>query len=142
MTTSENSARAHILSPSKLPSHKRGGGASTTPLVTPGLGATSFINGITTFEPSASIPLHFHNCDESVMVLSGEAIAEIDGVQHQLSALDTTFVPAGIPHRFINASESEPMSILWTYAAIDANRTLVSTGETRPIALERAQPAS
>ncbi|MEJ0012111.1 MAG: aldehyde dehydrogenase family protein [Bauldia sp.] len=125
--------QAAILSPEKIPARERGGGARTVPLVTRSVGATGFINGITIFEPNAAIALHKHNCDESVVLLEGNAIAEIDGVQHELKALDTTFIPANLPHRFINRSASEPMKILWIYGSVDATRTNIATGETRAV---------
>jgi len=124
-----------ILRPHELKTTDRGGGARTTPLVTRRCGSTSLINGITAFDPGAAIGLHFHNCEESVMVIEGEAIAEINGVRHYLNTNDTTWIPANVPHRFINASD-KPMRIFWTYAAIDATRTLVASGETRTIDAE------
>ncbi|MBB4231046.1 quercetin dioxygenase-like cupin family protein [Rhizobium mongolense] len=99
------------------------------------------INGITAFDPGASIGLHRHNCEESVMVLDGEAIAEIDGVRHRLGANDTTWIPANVPHRFINASDSQPMRIFWIYASIDATRTMIATGEERAIDAEHTSSA-
>ncbi|TCT04580.1 cupin domain-containing protein [Aquabacter spiritensis] len=132
--------KAAILRPSEIPARERGGGAKTIPLVTRRTGATSFINGITIFAPKAAIPLHSHNCDESVMLLEGRAIAEIDGVAHEVEAGDTTFIPANIPHRFINRSDSEGMKILWIYASVDATRTLIETGDTRTIDDEHKAP--
>jgi quercetin dioxygenase-like cupin family protein len=129
--------KGRVMRPSDIKPHERGGGARTTPLVTRGIGSTSLLNGITEFGPGAAIPVHTHNCEESVLVLEGDAIAELDGVQHAMSATDTTWVPAGIPHRFINASDSKPMRIFWTYASIDATRTIVATGETRSVDSER-----
>lgn len=125
-----------ILRPAELKTNDRGGGARTTPLVTRTCGSTSMINGITAFDPGASIGLHKHNCEESVMVLDGHAIAEINGVPHRLGPNDTTWIPANIPHRFINASQSEPMRIFWIYASIDATRTMIATGEERAIDAE------
>lgn len=122
-----------ILRPSQIPARARGGGAKTIPLVTRAVGARDFINGITIFEPNAAIPLHSHNCDESVLLLEGNAIAEIDGVAHEVEAGDITFIPANIPHRFINRSDTDGMKILWTYASVDATRTLIETGDTRSI---------
>jgi len=124
-----------ILRPRDLMTNDRGGGARTTPLVTRRCGSTSLINGITAFDPGAAIGLHFHNCEESVMVIEGEAIAEIDGVQHRLQTYDTTWIPANVPHRFINTSD-QPMRIFWTYATIDATRTMIASGETRTIDAE------
>ena len=128
-----------VLRPSEIRPAERGGGARTIPLVTKGIGSTSLLNGITSFEPGAGIPLHSHNCEESVMILDGRAIAEIDGVEHALGPQDTTWLPAGVPHRFRNASETEPMRIFWTYASVDATRTLIATGETRGVSEEHAK---
>lgn len=127
-----------ILRPTALMTNDRGGGARTTPLVTRSCGSTSLINGITAFDPGAAIGMHMHNCEESVMVIEGEAIAEIDGVQHYLATNDTTWIPANVPHRFINATD-QPMRIFWTYANIDATRTMIATGETRTIDAEHGK---
>jgi quercetin dioxygenase-like cupin family protein len=131
--------RAAVLRPDQLPSHDRGGGARTTPLVSTALGASGFINGITEFAPGTAIPFHSHNCEESVMLLSGHALLDIDGEVHPMKPLDTTWIPPNVPHRFRNASATEPMKILWIYARIDATRTLVETGETRAITAEHAR---
>ena len=135
MNVTEQQALA-ILRPSELTPRERGGGARTTALVTRRIGSTSMINGITAFDPGASIGLHKHNCEESVMVLDGHAIAEIDGVMHSLGPNDTTWIRTDVPHRFINASKTEPMRIFWTYASIDATRTIIATGETGTIDAE------
>jgi len=96
--------------------------------VTSARGATAFLNGVTHFEPGAAIPHHTHNVAESVVVLHGSAVVDIDGVRTPLRAHDTTFVPANVPHHFENASDAEPMAIFWTYAALEATRTLVGSG--------------
>lgn len=131
-------AESAVLRPAERPMADRGGGARTIPLVTPGCGAREMLNGITIFDPGAAIGLHFHDCEESVMVLEGDAIAVLDGVEHRLGAGDTTWIKAGVPHFFRNASGSQPMRIFWTYASVEATRTLVATGETRPVAAEHA----
>jgi putative monooxygenase len=136
---SRDMEQAVIFRPSEMKTNDRGGGARTIPIVTRECGSTSMINGITMFEPGASIGLHKHNCEESVMVLDGEAIAEIDGVEHRLGANDTTWIPADVPHRFINSSDSAPMRIFWTYASIDATRTMMATGDERPIDAEHGK---
>lgn len=125
-----------ILRPSRLPSRDRGGGARTVPLVTRKLGATGFINGITIFDPGASVPMHSHNCAESVMILEGHAILELGGAEHEVGPHDTTFLPANVPHRFRNASSTAPMRMLWTYASVDATRTLIASGVTNTIDAE------
>ena len=127
---------ASVLRPAELTAFSRGGGASTIPLVTKHRGAEVFLNGMTQFEPGAGIPLHTHNCPESVVILQGNAVVEIDGEEHELSTWDTTYVDADVPHRFRNASDTEPMRILWTYGSVQATRTIVATGRTTRVAAE------
>ncbi|MDU6411005.1 MAG: cupin domain-containing protein [Yersiniaceae bacterium] len=129
-------SNAYLLHPADIKKHDRGGGASTTPLVTAGMGASAFITGYTEFTGGAKIPFHFHNCEESVLLVEGNAIFDIDGREFAVQPQDVTFIPAGVPHRFRNASETEPMKIMWIYGSRDATRTLVETGETRPVAAE------
>ncbi len=117
-----------VLRPGELPARDRGAGARTVPLVTAARGATGFLNGMTLFAPGAAIAHHTHNVAESVVVVEGAAVVDIDGVRTELARFDTTFVPANIPHHFENASADEPMRIFWTYASLDATRTLVETG--------------
>jgi len=125
-----------VLRPDSIQTHDRGGGARTTPLVGPAVGASAFINGITEFAPGAAIPFHSHNCEESVVLLAGDAILDIEGREHRLKPLDTTWIPPNVSHRFRNMSRTEPMKILWIYASVDATRTLTETGETRPVSAE------
>ena len=125
-----------VLRPDELPVTERGGGARTVPLVTAVLGSKEMLNGITSFQPGAAIPLHSHNCEESVIILEGSAVFELDGVEHELKRYDTTWIPPNVPHRFRNACDTEPLRIFWTYASVDATRTMIATGETRWIASE------
>jgi quercetin dioxygenase-like cupin family protein len=133
---SDSKLQPAILRPSELPRSERGGGAFTTPLVSARLGARSFVNGITEFAPGAAIAFHSHNCEESVVLLEGDAVLEIDGQQHHLKPLDTTWIPPNMVHRLRNSSPDRPMKILWIYASLQATRTLASTGETRLISSE------
>ncbi|EFL20898.1 conserved hypothetical protein [Streptomyces himastatinicus ATCC 53653] len=85
------------MRPAELPAFTRGGGARTIPLVTQATGAEIFLTGQTLFDGGAGIPLHTHNCPESVTILEGDAIAEIDGTEHHLTRFDTTYVAADTP---------------------------------------------
>jgi quercetin dioxygenase-like cupin family protein len=121
-----------VLRPQDLLRHDRGSGVRTSYLVTRELGAEQFLNGITEFDPGAELPFHSHNCEESVVVLEGTALLENGDETITLRPFDTTFVAAGIVHRFANHGQSI-MRILWTYGSIDATRTLAATDETFPI---------
>jgi quercetin dioxygenase-like cupin family protein len=129
--------RPLVMRPSELKSHDRGGGARTTPLVSPSIGATGFINGITEFGPGVAIPFHSHNCEESVMLLEGHAMMDMEGQDAiALNPQDTTWIPPNVSHRFRNLSDTQPMKILWIYASMAATRTLTESGETRFVSAE------
>ena len=128
--------KARIPRPSECTPRERGGGARTIPLVNALVGSEKTLSGITEFDPGAAIALHYHNCEETVVLLSGEGIAEIDGEEFAVHPLDTSWIPAGVPHRFRNVSQTEKMRIYWTYSSIDADRTIVATGVTTRIDVE------
>ena len=85
MTTATPELQARVMRPADLKSHDRGGGARTTPLVSPAIGAAGFINGITEFAPGAAIAFHSHNCEESVVLLEG---GSLDGRKGLRAALE------------------------------------------------------
>jgi|WetSurMetagenome_2_1015567.scaffolds.fasta_scaffold02513_11 putative monooxygenase len=136
----EPPARPVILRPAELPATDRGGGNKTIPLVSPRVGSRQMLNGITAIAPGKAIGLHAHNCEESVIVLEGRGVIELDGKDHAVDTFDTIWVPAGMPHRFKNTSDAEPLRIFWTYASPEATRTLIATGETHSIASEHHAP--
>ncbi len=133
----QENRKAAVLRPSEIESHDRGGGASTTPLVGKPVGAQAFINGITSFAPATKIPFHSHNCEESVMLLEGDAMLDIEGQESiRLQPMDTTWLPPDLSHRFRNLSDDKPMKIFWIYARLDATRTLTETGATNLVSAE------
>ena len=51
-------------------------------------------------------PLHLHpEADETVYVLEGEIVVNIDGTESRVGAGGITFTPKGVPHAFIVVSE-------------------------------------
>jgi quercetin dioxygenase-like cupin family protein len=136
MTDREPRRSAVLLRPADLKTYERGGGIRTIPLVSPSLGARGFITGITELPPGAAVPFHHHNCEESVVLLEGDAAIDVDGREHRLSPLDTTLIPPDVAHRFRNLSATRSMKILWIYGSPEATRTLEATGETHPISAE------
>ncbi len=93
-------------------------GVAARRLVNQAMGSRSITMGISTFEPGAGIFLHTHPCEETVVVLDGEAMAELDGEVVTLRQYDTSFVPPRVPHRFWNASD-RPMTMCYFYPMTD-----------------------
>lgn len=108
---------------------ERGDGIQTVRLTEPPLPGQSFIMGVTSFPPGASLVEHSHNTVEQVTILEGSGFFELEGEQHPVGQYDTTKVPAGVSHRFGNSGE-EVMRILWVYGRPDVTRTFTATGET------------
>jgi quinol monooxygenase YgiN len=122
------------LKPAERPHLDRGNGAMTVKMLAKDSGA-SFRNGFTELPPMGAIPLHTHNCEEAVLVVSGRAIVEVDGQERPMELGEVSYIPADVPHRFRNPGP-ETLTIFWTYASAKATRTLVATGDTRAIDAE------
>lgn len=60
-----------------------------------------------TCPPGDGVPPHTHTTeDETFIVLAGELILTVGGVEHTLGPGDVAFGPRGIPHRFENRTEA------------------------------------
>ena len=122
-------AESRVFKIKEMKAIDRGPGLRGWPLVTDEVGSQHLTTGITEFQPGASLAMHIHNCEEQVTLLEGKATVVIHGVSYEVAAPDTTFIPPGVPHRFINNSD-RPMKIMWVYTTTHVTRTFVDTGKT------------
>lgn len=83
------------------------------------MGPKTVIVGLATFKPNAGLPCHCHNVEECITILRGTAFCDIAGKRTHVQPYDTSFVPAEIPHRFVNASDTEELMIHWTYSQVN-----------------------
>jgi putative monooxygenase len=98
-----------------------------TDLFTRRMGAEGMCGGYGRFGAGASLPCHIHNFDESITIVKGTARCQVEGRQHDLSGGATAYIPAGLPHRFVNPGDAE-MAMIWVYAGPEPERRVLDTG--------------
>lgn len=80
--------------------------------------------GLGIFYKDGRLPAHFHAFDESICIISGEAICVTQHNKYILSDFSTALQPHGLPHYFINPYQNE-MYMIWVYAGAMPVRTEV-----------------
>jgi mannose-6-phosphate isomerase-like protein (cupin superfamily) len=119
-----------LITPEEVDRFDRGNGVVTIPYVGRwNCEENRITTGQTQFAEGTGLPVHSHNVEESVLILEGEAVAEIGDQKFDLVAGQATWVPAGIPHRFYNRGAGT-MRIYWVYGGRDVTRTITATQET------------
>ncbi|MDA1128759.1 MAG: cupin domain-containing protein [Chloroflexi bacterium] len=99
-------------------------GVVLTSLVDGGTGATQISSGVAEFAAGASAPTHYHDAEESVIVIEGEGLIVINGAEHIVRPNDAAFISPGAHHSIANHGE-QPFKISWTYASIDWSTTQI-----------------
>lgn len=87
-------------------------------------GAVGICGGHGRFLPGSSLPCHVHRYDESITIVGGQALCQVEGAEYTLGDYDTAFIPEGRAHRFLNVSD-QPMVMIWVYAGDEPDRALV-----------------
>ncbi len=75
-------------------------------------------------EPGASLPLHRHRVEEVVIVLSGRARFDLNGIVDEAGPGAMLLAPAGQPHSLTCVGE-EPLRIYFAFPAVDVDREWV-----------------
>ena len=65
--------------------------------------------------PGGVIPLHYHDCEESLTFLSGEVEVTLGEERHRVGADTTVFVPEGVLHEVRNVGK-EPARLIAVFA--------------------------
>ncbi len=79
--------------------------------------------GILTLEPHTVMPCHSHLVDDNMIVLEGEGIARIDGVDYHVSKGDAGFVPAYSRHYLRNESDAD-FTVVYVWPSRETERFL------------------
>jgi quercetin dioxygenase-like cupin family protein len=94
-------------------------------------GAKNLTTGVVTFAPSAQLAYHTHTFSESVTLLEGQAVIEVEGRRYDLEPLDNVVIPRGVAHHVTNASAKEPAVLHVAMATSNPSRTLVERSFSR-----------
>jgi quercetin dioxygenase-like cupin family protein len=87
-------------------------------------GSVGICGGYGRFTKGSSLPCHTHAYDESITILTGNAMCQVQGSRYEMTGVQTAFVPQGKPHRFLNSGDTE-MEMLWVYAGDEPDRNIV-----------------
>lgn len=93
--------------------------------------ARNLTTGIVRFAPGASLAYHTHTFSESVTLLEGSAVVEVEGRRYDLDPLDNVVIPRGLAHHVANPSSSEPAVFHVAMASDKPARTLVERSFSR-----------
>ena len=70
--------------------------------------AKNLTTGLVTFAPGANLPYHTHPFTESITLLKGSMIVEVEGRTYSLKNRDNAVIPKGLAHSARNTSSTEP----------------------------------
>jgi len=70
--------------------------------------ARRLTTGLVTLAPSVELPYHTHTFTESITLLAGKAVVEVEGRRYTLGVLDNVTIPRDTAHEAINASKDKP----------------------------------
>src|SRR5690606_4009260 len=87
--------------------------------------ARNLTTGLVTFAPRAQLPCHTHPFSESITLLSGQAVVEVEGRRYTLERLDNVVIPRGVAHAAMNLSDTQPAVFHIAMATDAPTRTLV-----------------
>ena len=93
--------------------------------------ARRLTTGLVTFSAGAELPYHTHTFTESITLLRGSAIFEVEGRRYRLTRLDNVVVPAERAHWASNASGDEPAVLHIAMATDSPSRRLAEEPSTR-----------
>lgn len=86
--------------------------------------AKQLTTGLVTFAPGAELPYHMHTFTESITLLSGTMMLEVEGRCYSLKKLDNAVIPSGLAH--LARNDSAKPAVLHIAMAVDTpTRTLV-----------------
>ena len=137
-----NPAAPRVFTTAEIGQFDRGNGVVTRLFCSESRCGAQVTTGTTVLPVGKSVAMHSHNCDEQIVILSGQAEAEFRGRRHPIGPMEVAYIPEGEVHCFHNVGDA-PVTMLFVYDAGSVTRTFAETGQTvRHLAEEDlAQPS-
>jgi quercetin dioxygenase-like cupin family protein len=88
-------------------------------------GVLGMCTGLAVFSPASALPYHRHDVSEAFTVLTGDALAMVEGRTYRMGPLDCLHVPAGVAHSVINPSPKKKLIIHAAFGAVRPRRDFV-----------------
>lgn len=88
--------------------------------------ARNLTTGLVTFAPGAVLPRHRHIFAESITLLQGRALVDVEGRQYEIGPLDNVTIPRGLAHKVTNLSRTAPALFNIALASHTPARELVT----------------
>jgi len=89
--------------------------------------------GIATFDPGAELAYHAHPFSESITLLRGQAVVEVEGRRYELEPLDNVVVPKELAHFAKNTKYNERAVFHIAMASDSPTRVAVSPVLSAPL---------
>ncbi len=93
--------------------------------------ARNLTTGLSTFAPGARLPYHTHPYTETLTLLSGKAIVEVEGRMYALEPFDNVTIPPNFPHSAMNPGARAAAVFHVAVPTTQLSRTLVESFFTR-----------
>jgi len=117
--------KAKLVRFESIDHEERRPGVVLTSLVDGNTGATQISSGVAEFAAGASAPTHYHDAEESVIVIEGVGLMVIDGEEHIVRPNDAAFISPGAHHSIANHGD-QPFKISRPSASINWSTTPVA----------------
>jgi quercetin dioxygenase-like cupin family protein len=88
-------------------------------------GARSLTTGTVSFAPGASLPCHRHTFSETLTLLEGSAVIEVEGRRYTLEPWDNLTIPKGLAHAAYNLDEHRTARLHVAMPTDDPARVMV-----------------
>lgn len=87
--------------------------------------AKDLTTGVVRFAPAVKLAYHRHPTTESITLLEGSAVVDVEGRRYRLSQFDNVVIPPGVPHGVENASPDNEALLHVTFPTAAPSRELV-----------------